>query len=136
MKNIDRLDKLIGMVVVCIVLIAVIIIGIRLWRQKKEVLVAGEMPAPAAVAPQPPAILDYAQIDKDAQLKALMQQNQQSQCSKLLTRSNLNRAKSLKKKSTVPPRRRQRGRQPQKKTSMEFILSSRATISGTFTFSF
>jgi hypothetical protein len=78
MKNIDRLDKLIGMVVVCIVLIAVIIIGIRLWRQKKEVLVAGEMPAPAAVAPQPPAILDYAQIDKDAQLKALMQQRKEA----------------------------------------------------------
>jgi len=74
MKNIDRLDKLIGLVAVCIVLIAVLIIGIRLWRQKKEVPVAGKTPAPVAVAPQPPAVLDYARIAKDAQFKALMQQ--------------------------------------------------------------
>lgn len=77
MKNIDRLDKLIGMVVVGIVLIAVLIIGSRLWRQKKEAPVAGKAAAPVVVAPQPPAVLDYAQIDKDAELKALMQQRKE-----------------------------------------------------------
>lgn len=74
MKNIDRLDKLIGMVVVGIVLIAALIIGIRLWLQKKEVSDAGKAAAPVVVAPQPPAVLDYARIEKDAELKALMQQ--------------------------------------------------------------
>ncbi|MCJ7680770.1 MAG: hypothetical protein MUP70_08595 [Candidatus Aminicenantes bacterium] len=74
MKKIDRLDKLIGIVVAGIILIAVLIIGIRLWHQKKEVPVAGEAAAPVVAAPQPPVILDYARIEKDAELKALMQQ--------------------------------------------------------------
>ncbi|MEW6671066.1 MAG: hypothetical protein AB1427_05145 [Thermodesulfobacteriota bacterium] len=78
MKYIDRLDKLIGMVVICVVIIAALIIGIRLWLQKKEVPVAGQPPAPAAVAPQPPAVLDYSRLNKDAELKALMQQRKEA----------------------------------------------------------
>ena len=77
MKNIDRLDKLIGMVVAGIVLVAILIIGIRLWHQKKEVPVDGELAAPVAMAPQPPTLLNYAQIDKDPELNALMQQRKE-----------------------------------------------------------
>jgi len=77
MKNIDRLDKLIGMVVVGIVFIAVLIIGFRLWHQKEEAPVAGEAAAPATVAPQPPAVLDYARIDSNAELKTMMQQRKE-----------------------------------------------------------
>jgi len=77
MKNIERLDKLIGLVVVGIVLIAALILGLRLWHQKKEAPVAGEEAAPAAAAPQPPAVLDYARIEEDAELKALMEQRKE-----------------------------------------------------------
>lgn len=77
MKNIDRLDKIIGVVVVAVVFIAILIIGIRLWRQKKEAPAAGKATAPVAAAPQQPAVLDYARIDKDARLKSLMQQRKE-----------------------------------------------------------
>ena len=72
MKHIDRLDKLIVLVVLSIILIAILIIGIRLWRQKKDVPVAEKAPAPVAITTQPTTVLDYGKLDKDAQLKALM----------------------------------------------------------------
>ena len=77
MKKIERPDKLIGMVVLGIVLVAVLILGIRLWHQKKVVPVVGEEAAPAVSAPQPPVVLDHARIEEDAQLKALMQQRKE-----------------------------------------------------------
>jgi len=78
MKSVDRLDKLIGIVVISIILIAILIIGIRMWRQKKNIPIAGEAPAALAVTPQPPAVLDYGKLDKDAQLKALMQERKEA----------------------------------------------------------
>ena len=75
MKYIDRMDRLIGIVVICVILIAAIVISVRLWRkQGNEVgpVAVSETPAaveaPAASAP----VLDYGQLGKETPFKTLM----------------------------------------------------------------
>lgn len=75
MKNIDRMDRLIGVVVICVILIAAIAISVRLWRkQEKEVVPVAVSEKPAAV--EPPAavapVLDYSQLGKETPLNSLM----------------------------------------------------------------
>lgn len=78
MKNIDRLDKLIGTVVICFVVIAALIIGFRLWFKKKEAAPVPRKDATVQKTQPLPAVLDYNKLGKDAELNILMQQRKEA----------------------------------------------------------
>ncbi len=77
MKGVDRLDKLIGIVVICVIVIAALIIGVRLWLKRDGGTAVKSAPpkpekkveAPAKAA----AVIDYDKLGKDKQLDSLMQ---------------------------------------------------------------
>ena len=82
MKDVDRLDRLIGLVVICIIIIAALIIGIRLWSKKSSES-AGDTTAEktekkhAASEPDIP-LLEYGSLGKKEQLDTLMQARKES----------------------------------------------------------
>ncbi len=77
MKDVDRLDKLIGIGVICVIVIAALIIGARLWLKRDDGTAVKSAPpkpekkveAPAKAA----AVIDYDKLGKDKQLDTLMQ---------------------------------------------------------------
>jgi hypothetical protein len=82
MKDVDRLDKLIGIVVICVIVIAALILGVRLWLKRDAGTAAKSGPpepekkveAPVKAAP----VIDFDKLGKDEQLDALMKERKEN----------------------------------------------------------
>jgi len=82
MKDVDRLDRLIGIAVLGMVFIAALIIGVRWWAEKHAERMAGvpvekSEKKQAGAGPQVP-LIDYGRLGKNQQLDTLMQARKES----------------------------------------------------------